>query len=68
MPSSSNLLFYLKTGFRITAINKHFKNTLIPPKTMGNKDTISNPLVKKFFFTLTITLKSKHVFLEKYPY
>lgn len=30
MPSSSNLLVYLKICFRVIVINIHFKNTLIP--------------------------------------
>lgn len=30
MPSSRNLLVYLKICFRVIVINIHFKNTLIP--------------------------------------
>lgn len=41
MPSASNLLVYLKIGFRITVIDTHFKNTFIPSKAMGNEDTTS---------------------------
>lgn len=36
MPSSSNLLVCLKICFRITVINMHFKNTLIPSQPMKN--------------------------------
>lgn len=40
MPSSRNLLVYLKICFRITVINMHFKNTFIPSKAIGNEDTV----------------------------